>query len=179
MSCPEWKEQVALLAGGDPVSSDVMAHVAACEKCRQYEVELRAAIDVWRQEPDIPEEVLAQVRRGVLSRVNRRPRVTWWIAAAAAAVVVIALLLPIRRHQELTLAPPAAPAAPVLKPPALKPPETTVAAAPKRVQPVPASMPASKTARRSAGSAGSTVIKLFTDDPDVVILLVDSEGGFE
>lgn len=175
MSCPEWKEQVALLAGGDPVSADVIAHVEACEKCRQYQLELRADIDVWRQEPDIPEEVLAQIRRGVLSRVNRRPRVTWWVAAAAAALVAIALLLPIgRRHQELTLAPP--PAAPVLKPPALKPPETTVAAAPKRAQSVPARTPANKSGRRSAGS---TVIKLFTDDPDVVILLVDSEGGFE
>ena len=161
MSCVEWQEQVALYAGGDPVEPDVAEHVRSCEACSRYASELRASIEQWREMPDIPEQALVDVRRRVHARLNRPRVIGWWIAAAA-AVALVALLVPrnvVLREDKLVLSLPAPPGAPEVK---------IVATA----QPSPIVKPRHK-------QSGSSMIKILTDDPDVVILLVEFEGGFE
>ena len=161
MSCAEWQEQVALYAGGDTVEPEVVEHVQSCEGCSRYASELRASIEQWRDMPDIPEQALVDVRRRVHARLNRPRLIGWWIAAAA-AVALVALLVPRNldlREDKLVLSLPAPPAAPEVKIVATAQPSPIVK--PRRAQ------------------HGSSMIKILTDDPDVVILLVEFEGGFE
>ena len=159
MSCAEWQEQVALYAGGDTVEPEVIAHVRSCAACERYASDLRAAIAQWREMPDIPEEALIDVRRRVHARLRRPRAIAWWIAAAAAAVVIALLAPGLSVHEEqLALSLPRPPAAPEVKIARTVQPRVV---APRRPQSKPA------------------VIKLLTDDPEVVILLVEFEGGSE
>lgn len=164
MSCAEWQEQVALYAGGDEAGPDVAAHVEGCQACAEYARDLRLAIAQWRVLPELPEEALREVRRRVHARLDRPRTMAWWLAAAA-AVVLLALLIPKNlafREDNLTVSLPAPPGAP----------KVTMSAA----EPVRVVARVSRASRKKAPPA--SMIKILTDDPDVVILLVEFEGGF-
>ena len=121
------------------------------------------------REEDVPLAALASVRVRVLERVSksRAPSLRWtWAAAGAAAALVMALLWP-GQEAALPLAAPVLPAAPeeALAPPAeMKPARSRI-----RTR---AAAPESRT--------HTEFIRLFTEDPDVVIYWsLESKGGTE
>jgi hypothetical protein len=98
MNCAEWKERVALYAGGDLVEADVELHLAECEDCRAFCAGIRQTLDALRDEhrSDIAAAEFAAVRSRVIAEIERGRRV-WqrlaWasgvgIAAAAALLAV-------------------------------------------------------------------------------------------
>jgi anti-sigma factor RsiW len=122
------------------------------------------------REEDVPLAALANVRARVLERASkgRAPCWSWtWAPAAAAAVLVMVMLWP---RQEATL-PTAAPALPAA-------PEEALVRPPLGTQPV--HVQARKNATAPAPRIQTEFIRLFTEDPDVVIYWsLASTGGAE
>jgi len=112
-------------------------------------------IVAWRELTDVSDEEVDRLRRDVTARVARRRRRPLWATAMAASLVLGAAVAWTSRPEVETLAlrMPVPPPAPEVR---LSPPRPVVA-------------------RRKAAPAAS-VIKIYTDDPDVVILLV-ADGG--
>ena len=125
------------------------AHVATCESCRGFAAELESNALAMRDDGDIE------------FAPARRPRhAPWWIYAAAAGFLLAilaysALAMRERPVEPIALHLPDPPRAPGLS-----------------VSDKPAVTP------RKAPPQQAVVIKIITDDPDVVILLVNSTGGF-
>jgi hypothetical protein len=124
-----------------------------------------AALRELRDE-EIPPAAYTAVRARVRDRIatHRRPAWGWWTAAAAAATAAVLMLIP----------PPA--------PPVLKPGPRMVAIADPAVKaPIPKPRQRPRPVRRRATTAAQhtepLLIKMLTDDPDVVIYwVVDTKG---
>jgi hypothetical protein len=160
MTCQEWELEIA----GESDRPELAAHLAGCEHCRAFAREMeadRAALASLAP----PAAALRGVRIRVMSHLHARRRRTaylWW-AAAVACLAALAFGLLVQPRAPETLA--------------------VVVAAPKAPQPAfapvsHASRPHRKRAAALARSAPEpTVIKIFTDDPNVVIIwLVDKKG---
>ena len=161
MSHAEIDRQVALLAAGElgvAETSEVERHVTECAECRQLLDELRDTrellSDLGAEEPDV--EALAAVRESVLAATS--PRRWPWISAVAAALVIA---LAIGGQQQWRRPAPVAPPVAVIYPPEV--PEVRHTPGPP---PAPVPEPVVVAA---AQPAESMVIKMLTDDPDVVI----------
>jgi anti-sigma factor RsiW len=164
MACAKFEPLIALFVGGEIVSPEVEAHLRTCAECRGFAEELersQAALRSLREE-EAPAAALAEVRGRVLDQiVSRKP--SWWFAlrwryalVPAAAVVVLVVALSPR---------PDVPAPPA--PPALRLAIPTIA----KSKPAPVRRPVPKPQE-------PLLVKMFTDDPDVVIYwLIDAEGG--
>ncbi len=115
-----------------------------------------------REWTEVTGEEVGELHRAVMARVAaRRRRPYWWLAAAAALMAAVAVGWSVRAPmEEIALTMPAAPRAPEVR----FTPKAAVARA-ARVTP-------------AARETRASVIKIFTDDRDVVILLV-SDGGEE
>jgi hypothetical protein len=114
-----------------------------------------------RELTEVSGDEIAELRRSVMERVNRPRRSPWWLAAAAAALIGAAAIgwqarAPV---ETLVLRMPSAPAAPA------------VAFTPRPV----VEPPVLKRAPSPKPESRASVIKIYTDDPDVVILLVGGE----
>ena len=129
-------------------SEDVTAnaHLAVCENCRRFAAELEWNAQAMKDASDL-----------VLPKARRSPRIPVGAYAAAAAVIVAMVsYFPLATRENpvdmisFHLPPPHAPEVKLSAPPPPK---------------------AWKTPALQA-----SVIKIVTDDPDVVILLVDSKG---
>lgn len=167
MNCRDWEERVALYAEGDLTQAEMQAaerHLAGCTACREFLAELKQSLAALRAAHAEPLEASAftLVRTRVLEQIDRAGGpVRWlgWIGAlAAAAAVLLILLLP----------------RPVPKPIIVKAPPLQVAAGPPAPVISPAAKPVSRRKRRSAPrpqlrQPEPLVVKLVTDDPDVVI----------
>ncbi len=156
MNCPDWEQD----------SAEFREHLKVCEQCREFE-ENAAAM----RELTIAPAAFTAVRQRVLSEIQaRKRRSMWWtwppVAAAACVVILCAAYL----------APsPQRPAALVAKkdPPKI---EWTARPVAQRVH--------HKSSGRSLAQAGPVrkteplaVIKMLTDDPNVIIIwLVDQKG---
>jgi hypothetical protein len=174
VSCAEWEERVALWAGGDVEGSEaagVEQHTADCAGCREFAAGIAADLAALRADP-ITAADLAAVRTRVLAEIEARRR-PWWrgawawaLAGAAAAVIAVLVRTP--------------PPGPVPKPPLVAmahPPAPYV----ERFTPArPASprmiMRAALPGPAPAPKAEPLVIELLTDDPDVIIYWIASEG---
>lgn len=182
MNCVEWEERIALYAGGDLAAAEATAvelHVAGCSGCQLLLSGLRQSLDLVRQAHEEPIEAahFAAVRTRVLAEIERAPARRWrmalWFAAAAAAVLLLVTLrpsTPARKPVEQAMAP-----APV-PPPAVVP--APAAVAPPVVRPQVRRRPAPQVARRLPQEPGhQMVVKLLTDDPDVVIYWITETKG--
>ncbi len=157
MSHSEMEQQVALLAGGELGAREtegVERHLTDCAECRQLAAELRETRELLAglgaEEPD--ERAVAAVRTSVLAAAAPR---RWPLLVAVAAALVIAIA--IGSVQQLRRP------APVPMPVAvIYPPEAPVV----RHTPKPAPEPVRVAA---ATPSEPMVIKIVTDDPDVVI----------
>lgn len=119
----------------------------------------------------INEQVLEEVRGSVMRKLRRR-RVGKWSAAASVAVVCFALLVPTKqaKTEEST--------APVLVGQAVSP------AISQSIVTSPVSHQVARVSKRTLPKPEPTpegpppaYIKILTDDPNVVFLLVNSENG--
>jgi predicted anti-sigma-YlaC factor YlaD len=151
MTCTERERDLALLAGGELRDAELEQHVAECSHCREYLAGMSVlladlASDAVPATPPIAAAVMRRIR-------IRRYRLTG-LGAAAAAGLLVAMLLSALMRPVATLSV-RAPAAPAVS-----------------AQPVVAeSKPAPARHRRSPAPkpAESVVVKLATDDPNVVI----------
>jgi hypothetical protein len=120
---------------------------------------------------DPPPGTLAAVRAQVLEQTQRR-RAAWWtwgLAPGLAAVAVLAVVL-WPRHSDAVLPEPQPPPAPALAEVLVPAPEPQRPAAPVR----------RKTVKLKTPEEQTEFIRLFTDDPDVVIYWsLETKGGAE
>ncbi len=181
MNCTHWEERLALYAGGDlppGEAADVEQHLRDCPGCQLFASGLKESLD-WLQDMDrepIAPAHFAAVRARVLAELEAA-RQPWWrkawlygIASAAAAALLLMLVLP---HG----APPAAPkraAVEVRQAPAVQmipvrtPPVVRVQRRPKRKLRPPA---------KPINQGPPLVVKLVTDDPDIVIYWIADKSG--
>jgi anti-sigma factor RsiW len=204
MSCERYEEPIALHVEGDlspAESADVEAHLAGCAACAAFAGELREsqrALKALGQE-DVDPAALAAVRRRVgqalgdrgAARPARRPAALWALAAAAGVAVVAFVLQRPADGPPPQPPSPSAAAPPVVTPPAgpAIPSPAVVASAPGGPAPAATSRPARRattvseevpgpTVARNGDSESPLVIKLVTNDPDIVIYwLVEQNGG--
>jgi len=174
MNCQAFEPLIALYVEGDLPAGEtplVEGHVAICSDCRELLQDLRASQAVVKElgGEAVDGALLTAVRAGVMAAIGNRRRLLWpWVAAATAALALLALFLaPSRR-------------------PAPEPPRVATAQAPPRVEaavsqaPAPARRP--RLRRRAAAVKAPApqqqlVVKMLTDDPDIVIIwLVDQTG---
>ena len=175
MNCQEWEQRVALHVENDLPAEEarrVEEHLAGCAECRELLEDLRESQAALKENgADLVDgALLAAVRSGVLSRIGERRRSIWpWAAAVAMAAALISALLPAPR--KVTPEPRAAPIAQAPMAPA-SPPKTEPVVARARPRRHPA-----RSRRTESRGSGPLVVKMLTDDPDVVIIwLVDQTG---
>jgi len=163
MSCFEWEERIALYAGGDLPAAEAQAverHVAECPGCQLLLSGLRASLSLVQEAHNEPVEPahFAAVRARVLAEIERGSARSWrfgWLYAMAAAAVVLVAIWP-RPERHLALPMPPGPSAPVIA----RVPERAALPRPRKV-----------VARlvKPPEPAEPMVVKLLTNDPDVVI----------
>ena len=191
MNCVEWEERIALYAGGDLVPAEAQAverHAAECAGCQMLLSGLRQSLALVREVHGEPIEAahFAAVRARVLAELERAPahrwRFAWGFAMAAAAAVLLIAIWP--RPERKTVSHALVPV-----------PAVSRGGADPQVRRGPPGPPvrASRTARaqRKAGPgrpprtmasappepAEPMVVKLLTNDPDVVIYWITSTKG--
>jgi anti-sigma factor RsiW len=171
MNCMDWEERLALYAGGDlapSTAAEVERHLAECAGCQLFASGLKASLELLR---DAHEDALnpahfAAVRSRVVAQLERERRPFWrraWVyglAVAAAALLLAIAVRPSRfvvpRPPEVAMIHPPAVAIPVPPP---RPPRTTRKPRPK-VEP-----------------REPVLVRLVTDNPDVVIYWISETKG--
>jgi hypothetical protein len=152
MTCSERERDLALYASGDLFEPELEQHVAGCATCSKYVEDMRALLGELAGDAAPATPVIASV---VLGRIRRR-RYGWaaFAATAAAASVLIAVMVSmLSRPVETISVTLRAPAAPVV----------TLPVARGKAQPL------RRPGKPAAPPAEPIVVKLVTDDPDVVI----------
>jgi len=192
MSCGAWEERIALFAGGDLAgaeAAEVERHLAECAACRE-----RAAAYAWSLETareahaePIAGAHYAAVRARVMGelRAGRRPVWRWaWAGGLAMAAMVTGIMVlpktvpvgqasrpaqaqgPVSQVAALVYGP-AAPARGIAQSKASRP------VHPRR----PIVAQTGQEEGRPGGLPHQTVIKLLTNDPDVIIYwIAEGEG---
>ena len=160
MNCAEWQKKIALFTGADLPADEAFAvenHLSICDECRAVERELAETRAMLLSLRCVDDQHLAGVRSNVLDQLRRPKKYLWLPYAAAIAIFVFAFAL---RQRPTTPAPPVPPR-PVGQtvPSATRvPARETIKTKWARPKPKPKSEP--------------TVVTLFTDDPDVVIVWI-------
>lgn len=166
MNCPDWEERIALHAQGDlspQEAAPAQRHLGECEECREFRDGVRQSLSVLRgaHEEPLPQAHYAMVRARTLEQLTpiRRPRwrLAWIPALAAVGALVVFFLV---RPQPIQ--PPRAAITPPPAPTMGAAPAAAPSGPPRRMVP----------ARRRPGpppSGAPLLVKLVTDDPDVVI----------
>jgi len=172
MRCAEWEERIALHAGGDGAgeAAEVARHLDECAECREFERELRETLALLggAHAEAIPAAAYTAVRARVRGAIGRRRR-GWVLGSACAAAVVVLGMAGIEREMmrietlpRVALAPP--PSAPVMAQTHGHPASPVVNSRPRQ--------------RRAARSAPETIlVKLETDNPEVVIYWIAETKG--
>ncbi len=205
MNCFEWEERIALYAGGDLSPAEAQAlerHVAECASCQLLLSGLRASLSLVQEAHSEPIDAahFAAVRARVLAELEHAPAYRWrlarrfaWTSAMAAAAVVVLVTIWLRPELRLALRMPQAPkAAAVAKSASLaKTVSVTNAASVARatsvakegpapvvrvIGPAPA-IPVTPRKRPQAAPTESVLVKLETDNPDVVIYWIAENRG--
>ncbi len=171
--CAKWEADVALYAGGDPVDAEVVRHIAECAGCRRFAEEMAGEIERWKQPGEISEEAGEELRRRVMAEIERPRRRGYFFPAAIAAAVILAAALGIKIL-------PKRESSPRLHT-AISRPQRGAGSQPaaSRLVSTPARQVSRKPGPAPRNPNQASVIKLLTDDPDVVILLVNSNGDGE
>jgi hypothetical protein len=177
MKCGRCEELLALYVEGDLPEGKarrVEGHLAGCARCREAAAALESSQAVFKSlasEP-VEEAVYDRIRAGVMSRVGSQQHAAWgrrWAyaaAMAAAAILVLLALQPDRAPRPAAPAPVIARTAPP-EPPQVRPQTGVKPAArrpPRRVQ-------------KPAAPAEPLLVKIETDDPNVVIYWIVDDTG--
>ncbi|MCX6623239.1 MAG: hypothetical protein NTY38_19675 [Acidobacteria bacterium] len=166
MNCERWERDIALDAGGDLEDSVALEqHLLECRECAEFARGLRVLRAEWRQMPEPSPVDVARLEARVRSAVEREPRRWWWWLAAAAVLVVAVLLRP-RPVPE-----PVVPIARVL--PSTSLPDNRGTARSSKRKP----SRGRQAALRPRQPEDQVVLRLDTDDPDVVFYLFSDSKG--
>lgn len=171
MNCAEWRERIAL-----DEAAGVEEHLRGCADCREFAAGLRASLELLRaaHAEEIAPAHYTALRARVMAEVRRPRRRAWvWAVVGAAMVLIVAVAAIDRRMRPAPLPRAAAvlPSAPPL-PVGSAPSRARSAIAPRRVgraRPV-------RRLRRNA-PAETVLVKLETDNPDVVIYWIAETKG--
>lgn len=175
MSCLQWEERVALYAGGDLAAAEAHAvqhHVAECPGCQVLLSGLRESLELVQEAHSeaVNPAHFAAVRARVLAEIDgqtgRRWRFAWIPALAAAAAVVLGIVWP-RPELRMAMPIPTVPGAPVIAKVKLPAVRHFRLAPPKVV--AKADLPQE--------AAEPMVVKILTNDPDVVIYWITGTKG--
>jgi hypothetical protein len=172
MNCVEWEERIALYTGGELAGEDaaeVERHVGQCLGCQVFASGMRQSLEfLTSAHQDVPDPAhFAAVRARVLSEIRGTSRRYLWPVIAAVAAAAAILLVMLRPH-------------PVRKPDAPQPVVAHVPAPEPPLEPaVRVARHRRKAPRRRAVVVAKAqprheetkplVVKLVTDDPNVVI----------
>ena len=173
MSCAEWEARVAAYCSGPVDAAEaaaVDAHLSTCAVCRRAAEEMRACLGVLRDSD------YAAVRARVLGSVAPSRRRLWKWAATAALAAAAALLFAFEvpsRPEQLPVRAIALPPAPPISLPVAAPVPLRV----HRVAMHRAVRPNLIPVAQSAPEVKPLVVKLVTDDPNVVIYWITSKSG--
>lgn len=165
MSCDRWERQIALAAGGDLVESDGRAlelHLDECSDCRRLHAEFAAVRAELRSLRDVDSPELDALRLNVMNAVRgRRDSLLRSAVGLAAGLLAVSLGWTVYRPGEI---------APPPRPPAIV---ATAAVAQRNVAFRPTvAKPTPTKASRDQRERSPMLVKLYTDDPDVVILWI-------
>jgi len=188
MNCRNWEERIALYAGGDlPLAEavEVERHLGDCPGCQVFASGLKESLELLQgahAEP-VAAAHFAAVRARVMAELEGARQPWWrkvWVYGLAAAAAALFLILALRPgppapvHHLAVQAPP--PAAPVEAPPvvprvashvqrksATRRPHLEVSVRPPLA--------------RAPDLGPPVVVKLVTDDPDVVIYWITDKSG--
>ncbi len=182
MTCTKLETWIALYVENDLPERKVRrleAHLGDCSACRELAASLResqAAVKDLRAEP-VESAVLERIRGGVLEKIAAqesrpaRPCGWAWRLALAAAVIAAIGLGTLWRGERREV-----PKHEVVVTP--KPAEPPVAIAAKAQAPQKRRVARARKPAPAKETAGPLVVKLNTDDPNIVIIwLVDRNGG--
>jgi hypothetical protein len=165
VTCQEYEPLIALYVEGDVNEPGIEQHLAQCSGCRELLEDLQASQSALKELGSVDAAFLSAVRSGALAKMERRRLPVWPLAWAFAIALLLILAIP--RTPPATgraAADPAVIQAPV--------PVPTVAHA----SPKPRKSRARLRTRKSA-PAEPLVVKMLTDDPNIVIIwLVDRTG---
>ncbi len=160
MTCVDRELQIALNASGELSAVDIAeleAHLHGCARCRQVQVELAELHSGLAGLLEVDSSLAREARLGAM-RLLRWRRASRWAALGAVAAALL-LAIPIRTTMMIAPPPPAAPKV------AYAVPDLTVRPIKPQVKRVIAR-------RESKPKAEPMLVKIFTDDPDVVILWI-------
>jgi len=177
MSCAKFEPLIALYVERDLPESEarvVEMHLEACPDCREFAAEMResqAALKSLRTDA-VEESVLGELRAEVVSRLSIPRKTAAWPRYAVAAMLLVGLwagwLWYTRPAASLEFRPRLVAIA--------SPPMTPISAPPQRVHP--ARVRRHRARPAPAFRSEPLVVKIITDDPQVVIYwLVDQNGG--
>lgn len=178
---------LALWAGGDidgHAASELGLHVECCAECRRNVEEIKRTREIlagYLAEPSATE--LQQLRTGLTQRLDQRRRSRGWcwsLAGAAVAIVIATMPLhrtaPVPPVAERTIQLPAFSASLHL---ALILPEEKQITARRAPRAHPEQQAGLRAVNFVPGANGSTELRLTTADPNVVILLAQTERTVE
>jgi anti-sigma factor RsiW len=183
MNCRMFEPLIALYVEGDLPERDtarVDAHLAQCADCREILEDLRASQAAVKQlgSEAVDAALLSTVRTGVLSRIGEPG--PWWRWTAGLAMTLALIAAFVMAHPKRVREPHPAPIAQAPLAPQTPSTEATPRAeAPTLVKRHVARARTSRSRIRQAGHrpAPPLVVKMLTDDPNIVIIwLVDQTG---
>lgn len=180
MNCQEWEERIALYAAGDAAAgevADIERHIAGCAACQVFWSDLKQNLEWLReahQEPVAPAHYAA-VRARVVAQLEKehvpRWKQVWVYGLGIAAVAVVVMMATVARwHAEPPRVAMVAPATVVEK----------AADAVQRAGGRPVGLPHREVGRRKRlphGQPETLLVKLETDNPDVVIYWIAERKG--
>ena len=170
MNCREYEPLIALYVEGDLEDRSVEEHLAECSACRELLEDLRVSQAALKELAVVDAALLSAVRSRVLARIERRRMPAWpWVAAfAAAAALIVGVVTMPRKPSTIVRAPVSAVGVP--EQPADR--SSAIArAVPKAKRSRPGGRP------RTRGSAPPLVVKMLTDDPNIVIIWLVEQPG--
>jgi hypothetical protein len=189
MNCANWEERIALYMGGDlgrEESAEVLRHLAECAGCQVFASGIRESLAMLHQahgeEPDAA--AYGAVRARVLSELRERERrpagwLWWGLGTAAAAAALLLAMMWLRPAQHRAVAHRETPRPMVVPLPATAPEPDRIPVvrvhrrrlrrAPEVIHEEPALI--------SRKPEEPLVVKMMTDDPDVVIYWITDTRG--
>jgi hypothetical protein len=188
MTCREYEPLIALYVEGDLNDRELEQHLAECSDCRELLDDFRASQAALKELAAVDAAFLSAVRSGVLAKIESRRRMPWpWMAAFAVAMaLIVMMMLPPRKPPAIAELP--RPAVGIAKLPVpvdggadplvrRRPPgrPSAIAQVARKAR---KSRPGGRLRTRgSAPPSDPLVVKMLTDDPNIVIIwLVDQSG---